>query len=496
MPERPLRILQVSIADILGGAEKVAWDLFQAYKDRGHQSWLAVGTKYGNHPDVRRIPNPHPEQSLWFNFWRRVYGWLQPLETRKVPGAWRITHLVWELARLRKWLDRWRELRALRVSMADLRNGAGEADWDLFWDLFQDFQFPETWRLLDLPPQPPDIVHCHNLHSNYFDLRSLPWLSHRVPVVLSLHDAWLLSGLCLHSLDCERWKTGCGQCPLLPSGHQESPWDVTHLNWRRKAKIYAESQLNVTTACHWMMRKVEQSILAPALRETRVIPYGVDLSLFTPAEKAMARVKLALPPAARVFFFVAHGLKDNPSKDYETIRTAIHLVARRQPGQQVLFIARGAEAPPEQMGQVELRFLPFQKDYRDVIHYYQAADVYLHAAHADTFPLAILEALACGTPVVATAVGGIPEQLKSLGPPPSGGEWKAYPVEEATGILVPPKDAEGMAAAIARLLGNEALRHQLSQNAAWDARERFDVRRQVSAYLDWYTELRQSTITR
>jgi glycosyltransferase involved in cell wall biosynthesis len=50
---------------------------------------------------------------------------------------------------------------------------------------------------------------------------------------------------------------------------------------------------------------------------------------------------------------------------------------------------------------------------RDVAKYYQAADLYVHAAVADTF-LASLEALACGTPVVATGVGGIPEQIPNL----------------------------------------------------------------------------------
>ena len=55
-----------------------------------------------------------------------------------------------------------------------------------------------------------------------------------------------------------------------------------------------------------------------------------------------------------------------------------------------------------------------RKGAETVAPYYQAADVYLHAAKADNFPRAVLEALCCGTPVVATAVGGIPEQVKGL----------------------------------------------------------------------------------
>ena len=75
-----------------------------------------------------------------------------------------------------------------------------------------------------------------------------------------------------------------------------------------------------------------------------------------------------------------------------------------------------------------MRFVGHQKSAQTVAQYYQAADVYLHAATADTFPRAVLEALACGTPVVATGVGGIPEQVRSLG--------DAFGPAKATGILV------------------------------------------------------------
>jgi len=77
----------------------------------------------------------------------------------------------------------------------------------------EDFNFPASWHLLDLPPRVPDILHGHNLHGCYFDLRALAWLSQQVPVILTLHDAWLLGGHCAHSFDCERWKTAV-QLPL------------------------------------------------------------------------------------------------------------------------------------------------------------------------------------------------------------------------------------------------------------------------------------------
>ncbi len=79
----------------------------------------------------------------------------------------------------------------------------------------EDFRFPAAWRLAELAPRRPQIVHAHNLHGNYFDLRALPALCQAAPLVLTLHDAWLLAGHCAHSMGCERWRTGCGNCPDL-----------------------------------------------------------------------------------------------------------------------------------------------------------------------------------------------------------------------------------------------------------------------------------------
>ena len=71
----------------------------------------------------------------------------------------------------------------------------------------ENFNFPGSRGLLCLMSPRPDVVHCHNLHGGYFDLRFLPKLSARVPTLLTLHDAWLLGGHCAHSYGCERWTT-------------------------------------------------------------------------------------------------------------------------------------------------------------------------------------------------------------------------------------------------------------------------------------------------
>ena len=133
--------------------------------------------------------------------------------------------------------------------------------------------------------------------------------------------------------------------------------------------------------------------------------------------------------------------------------------------QKVVFIALGEDASPERSGQAEVRFVPYKEDPGAVARYYQAADIYIHAARAEVWGLTITEALACGTPVVATAVGGIPEQVKGLeisGFDFPDSDLKRYGMDEATGVLVPPENGQAMGFGIELLLNDDSL--------AWSAR--------------------------
>jgi len=129
-----------------------------------------------------------------------------------------------------------------------------------------------------------------------------------------------------------------------------------------------------------------------------------------------------------------------------------------------------------------------------VAKFYQAADVYVHAAVAEVWGLTVTEALACGMPVVATAVGGIPEQVKTLDSSViklTGIELKCdnSGTEDATGVLVPPRDPEAMAQAIVAILNNQTLLKCLAWNSQQDARRRFNLKRMTNAYLQWYHQI-------
>lgn len=455
-----LRVLHVTASDGGGGADGVAARLAAGLRGRGHDAWLAVGHRSTSSGHVLAIP--HDDAPAWrWSGYTLAYDGLRRLASAH-PG-----HGAGRLARL-------------------LRRATHPEAARAWWTGLEDFDFPGTARLPDLPPSPPQIVHAHNLHGGYFDLRQLGALSARLPVCLTLHDAWLLSGHCAHAFDCDRWQTGCGHCPDLtiePAIRR----DRTAENWRRKQAVFAASRVHIATPSQWLMDRVHRSLLAPAVATARVIPNGVDTNVFAPGDRVAARSAFALPADAAVVM-VTTGDAGAPWRDGPLLADALDRIVAALPGRQLRFLAAGrgplsAQALPAQVAARVVRTGHLSQDGMRAA--YQAADVYVHAARVDTFPTTVLEALACGVPVVATRVGGIPEQIRAV-PLAAVAAGHATGDVDGTGVLVDPGDAAGMAEAVRGLLTSAALRAGLGARASSDVAARFSLDAQVRACEDWY----------
>ena len=148
-------------------------------------------------------------------------------------------------------------------------------------------------------------------------------------------------------------------------------------------------------------------------------------------------------------------------------------VAAQRLGRRVLLVAVGEAAENEQDGDVEIRYFAHQTNPDDVACYLHAANLLLHPARADTFPSAVVEAMACGLPVVATDVGGIPEQV----------------IDGETGFLVPAGEIVPMAARLFQILSDPMLSRHLGDRAAKVARNKFDFQTTVDRYISWYKEI-------
>ena len=155
------------------------------------------------------------------------------------------------------------------------------------------------------------------------------------------------------------------------------------------------------------------------------------------------------------------------------MRKALEILGARKLARPLLFIALGDEAPVERIGNVELRFVPHLGDRAAVARYYQAADTYVHGARAEVWGLSITEAMACGLPVVASDVGGIPDQV----------------AEGQGGFLIPVGDADRMAERIGQLLENREVREEMGHWACQRAHAEFGLSRMAGNYLDFYESI-------
>lgn len=428
------RILHVNTMDQNGGAAQLASNLLEGTLAAGHHAEMAVRTKRTSSHHVFVIAND-ASRNPWARLWSRI--------NNSVGGSSRWAKVIG------------RPLNSMRV-----------------WCGHEDFDFPGTWKILNDCPGKPDILHLHNLHGHYFDLRALPWLSRQVPTVVTLHDAWLMSGHCAHGFECSRWQTGCGHCPdlnIAPAIRH----DATAYNWRRKTRIFSQSRLHVVSPSQDLMRKARESMLAPAIVSSRVISHGVDLSIFKPGNRLQARADLNLPHDEIILLFAAAGIRNNIWKDYATMRQAFEILARRHGTRNLLFLALGENAPSERIAESELRFIPHSSDRMTLAKYYQAADIYVHGARAEAWGLTITEAMACSLPVVASAVGGIPDQIS----------------ESQNGFLVPVGDPALMADKILRLIEDSEARETMAHAACSRAHAEFGISHMTHNYLDYYTSI-------
>jgi glycosyltransferase involved in cell wall biosynthesis len=409
------RVVIVNTSDRGGGAETVAWKLFKGYQRRGMKARMWVGQRTTDDPDVLHSFHQlrSPPDSSFSGFKRRLI---------KTAGA----RLGWE-----------------------------------------DFEFPTTRRLRDECGTTTDLIHCHNLHGGYFDLRELAALSLQIPVFVTLHDCWLFTGHCAFTQECRRWEKGCGHCPdlmRLPAVQS----DATAYNWRRKARIFARSKLYIATPSAWLLEKVQRSMLAPGMVERRVIQNGIDLNIFYPVEKRAARSQLPVSDEGPLLVFAAKDGAANPHKDFATLRASLAELPSANGPVHCVVIGRAA-ATEELSNGVRIYHLPPLGN-KQVAGWLQAADLCVHATRDESFSLVAAEALACGTPVVASKVGGLPEVVR----------------DRQDGLLVPGRDPRAFAVAIAQLLREPARRmHMGREGAAWAAR-RFDSERMVNDYVQWF----------
>ncbi len=200
-----------------------------------------------------------------------------------------------------------------------------------------------------------------------------------------------------------------------------------------------------------------------------VIPPGVDLNLFRPIPVAEAKAYVETPPNHHGVLFVG---RIDPIKGIDVWFNAMALIVENNPelrGKVCVCLVGGDvdEDPPPDTEMARLQGLKNELGIGDMVtflgrrsqeslpYYYSAADVVVMPSRYESFGMAALEAMACGTPVVASDVGGLSFVVRD-------GE---------TGFLVPEGDPRALANCLGYLLCNPPLRAYLGRNGIQAARE-------------------------
>ena len=247
------------------------------------------------------------------------------------------------------------------------------------------------------------IVHLHNLHGEFFSPILFKSLFKGKKVIWTLHDESFITGHCSCTLGCDRWQKGCGSCPdltIYPPVQYDNTKEVLHY----KKKWITELQPIVVCPSSWLANRVR--LAYPYLNRIEVIPNGVDRQVFCPKDKYKIRELLNLPIEKKIVLFVAEFATQNPFKGGAILREIIS----DSTFSDLIFVTVGGKHESSFFNHI---CYPYIVEEKELANLYAACDVLLYPTQADNLPLVVLESMACGTPVIASKLGGIPELIDS-----------------------------------------------------------------------------------
>ena len=331
-------------------------------------------------------------------------------------------------------------------------------------------------HIFELASDDYDIVHLHDLPAG-LNILDLAKILRRKNVVWTIHSMAPLTGNCLFSFGCDRWVEGCHDCPqfgtwpLIYYHRDASAW-----NWQARKMAYAsKKQFHVVGVSDWISKQIEQSILGRHHLHTIENPsWAPD---YFPVDKQQARRELGIPEDAFAIMFAVSGNHQDKRKGLDIVASALGNIQKSNPTlwEKLFLLPTGIVDPSREIGQIidgfaglPPRHISETKILRD---YYSAADVIWHPSRADTSSMVGLEAQGCGTPMIAAAVGGVPEVVE----------------HGVSGLLIPAEDPEALVQETAKLFSDSKL-HQALKSGALKAAARKSPERFIDETLDIYRQ--------
>lgn len=310
----------------------------------------------------------------------------------------------------------------------------------------------------------PDIIHLQNIHGHYLNVELLfDYLSRAgKPVIWSLHDCWGFTGHCAHFdyIGCEKWKSGCHDCPQLLEYPKSLIFDRSKSSYRDKKKLFTSVEdLTIITTSDWIDGLVKESFLKDI--STVIIKDGIDLDIFKPMDSNF-RVENNLEDKFIILGVANLWLK---KKGYDYF---LELADKIKEDEIIILVG----VTEEQKNNLPENIMGITRtdSVSELVEIYSTADVFLNPTLEEVFGLVNMESLACGTPVVTFDTGGSPEAI-----------------DENTGLVVKRDDLEAMVKAKdeIKLKGKSHYEKYCIERV----RSHFDKTKKYSEYVDLYKGL-------
>jgi glycosyltransferase involved in cell wall biosynthesis len=300
-----------------------------------------------------------------------------------------------------------------------------------------------------------DLLHIHSIQNCDWSHEVLGTLDGSLPTVWTFHDCWSFAA------ESQRYRDLDGHdVRLKPDGD-----DREAALRMRKRYFDSRKHLALIANSEFTAREADKLL---GIRPEVILP-GTPLSRFRPVPREAARQSLRLPVDANVLLFVADNPSD-PLKGFEVLRRALGRLDREDV---ILMVAGEAPANLPAAGRAQLRSFGRVLAPELLAIVYSAADALVVPSLAEGLGMVSMESIACGTPVVGSAVGGIPEVV----------------LPETTGWLVPPGQPEALVRRLTELFAEPAARSAMAARCRPYAEAHWSIERHVEQHLALYSRL-------
>ena len=307
----------------------------------------------------------------------------------------------------------------------------------------------------------PDIVHLHWVNKAMLSISDIAEI--KAPIVWSLHDMWAFTGGCHYDEECGAYEQSCGACKVLGSVKSN---DLSRKIFKKKLTTYAaHKNLTVVGLSQWLATCASKS---PLFKNNKVVclPNPIDTSVYSPLDKHIAREILRLPINKKLILFGAMSAISDPRKGYKELCAALEQLK----GQEVELVVFGGSKPEMQHDfELKAHYLGQLCDDVTLRALYSAADVMVVPSLQENLSNAVMESLACGTPVVSFDIGGNGDMVE----------------HQQNGYLAKPYDTADLAAGIEWVL-NAKNYEELSTNARKKVLSEFDSDVVAKQYIQLY----------